>query len=220
MSDPAVARPTLADLEVVIERGLETFIEVGGALLEIRKERLYRDTHDTFELYCRDRWGFTDRRARQLIQAAELGTIVPSGPTNEGQARQLARLRDDPEAVREVWAGVRAEHGNDVTAADVKVAVDRRLGRAERQSPGAATASQAPTSRPEFVLPEQEEESEEERAYYALARLRLVIGFDPATVAATAADPGSALVGFEEWDAWLHAFMTALRERSGLRAVK
>ncbi|MCB0915871.1 MAG: hypothetical protein KDC23_09245 [Actinobacteria bacterium] len=44
--------------------------------------------------YRRERWGFTDRRARQMIEAADavgqIGTIVPV--TNEGQA--LARIRD------------------------------------------------------------------------------------------------------------------------------
>ncbi len=50
--------------------------------------------YSRFEDYCRERWGWTDRRARQLMSAAETvkaletGTIVP---TNEAQARELAR---------------------------------------------------------------------------------------------------------------------------------
>ena len=42
----------LAELELVIERGLKTFVEVGAALLGIRDGRLYRETHATFEDYC------------------------------------------------------------------------------------------------------------------------------------------------------------------------
>ena len=46
----------LTECEAVIERGLRTFVEVGEALLRIRDERLYRETHGTFEDYCRERW--------------------------------------------------------------------------------------------------------------------------------------------------------------------
>lgn len=114
----------LADCEAVIKRGLATFVEVGAALLEIRDGRLYRETHTTFEAYCAGRWGFTDRRARQLMDAAEIGTIVPV--LNEGQARELSPLRGNPEAMREVWAEV-SEDAEPVTAKFVKAAVERRL---------------------------------------------------------------------------------------------
>lgn len=80
---------------------IATFVEVGEALLRIRDGRLYRDSYATFEDYCRDRWGFGERRGRQLIEAAEVGTIVPV--KNEGQARELAPLRDDPNAMREPY---------------------------------------------------------------------------------------------------------------------
>lgn len=44
----------LKELESVIERGTKTFIEVGYALAEIRDQRLYRQTHATFEsVLCR-----------------------------------------------------------------------------------------------------------------------------------------------------------------------
>ena len=39
----------LQELETTIERGLQTFIEVGEALREIRDHRLYRGDHPTFE---------------------------------------------------------------------------------------------------------------------------------------------------------------------------
>ena len=47
----------LTDCEEVIEQGMETFFEVGDALLKIRDCRLYRESHATFDEYCRDRWG-------------------------------------------------------------------------------------------------------------------------------------------------------------------
>jgi hypothetical protein len=41
-------------------------------LLEIRDGRLYRETHGTFDDYCREGWGFSRHRASQLITAAEV----------------------------------------------------------------------------------------------------------------------------------------------------
>jgi hypothetical protein len=89
----------------VIERGLQTFNEVGGALLAIRDSRLYRDGYDTFEDYCRERWQMERRHAYRLIEAAQVvenvshGTQMP--PSNERQARPLTEL--EPEAQRIVW---------------------------------------------------------------------------------------------------------------------
>ena len=38
--------------EVVIKQGLQTFIEVGQALMTIKEKRLYRISFKTFEDYC------------------------------------------------------------------------------------------------------------------------------------------------------------------------
>jgi VRR-NUC domain len=114
----------LDELEAIIERGLQTFVEVGLALSEIRESHLYREVHATFEDYCRERWDFTDRRARQLIAAAEIGTMVPV--ENERQARELAPLREQPERLRETWAEVR-ENNSEPTALHVREAVEKKL---------------------------------------------------------------------------------------------
>jgi len=92
---------SLDELEKVIERGKQTFMEVGEALLSIKERRLYREAgFDTFDAYCRKRWGFGKRRANQVLAAAEVGTMVPG--LNERQARALAPIRHDPELMREV----------------------------------------------------------------------------------------------------------------------
>jgi len=84
---------TLAQLEGIIERGLETFIEVGQALMRIRDERLYREAgYSSFEVYCQERWGH--RRAwadRQISAMRKVAELDPTGstPANEWQARQL-----------------------------------------------------------------------------------------------------------------------------------
>lgn len=91
--------------ELVIERGRSSFIEVAVALLAIRDGRLYRATHPTFEAYCQDRWDMKRNYANKLIVAAEvignLGTNVPRLPANEAQARELAALPPEDQAL--VW---------------------------------------------------------------------------------------------------------------------
>lgn len=120
----------LAQCEAIIERGLQSFIEVGNALATIRDQRLYRATHATFEDYCQDRWGLTRRHINHTIAAAQvvenlgnLGTMVPK-PANERQARPLTKL--PPEQQREAWeeAVATAPDGR-VTAAHVERTVKR-----------------------------------------------------------------------------------------------
>jgi hypothetical protein len=95
----------LRDLEGIIERGLQTFVEVGAALTLIREQGLYRTLHPTFDEYCKERWGWSDRRARQLMEASEVvGTLAETGtmvPTNERQAREVAAVPEEKRA--EVW---------------------------------------------------------------------------------------------------------------------
>lgn len=88
----------LAAQETIIERGLHTFVEVGTALATVRDERLYRVAHETFEAYCRERWGFDRTYAHRVIGAAEVVSVLPNGnrPTTESQARELAPLKADP----------------------------------------------------------------------------------------------------------------------------
>jgi hypothetical protein len=94
----------LAELEAVVDRGLQTFYEVGNALLEIRERKLYRETNSTFQAYCQERFGFSDSRGRQLIAAAKTVTTVTAqglpAPKTEREARELARqLRAQADAL-------------------------------------------------------------------------------------------------------------------------
>ena len=77
------------NLERIIESGLRTFEDVGNALASIREKKLYRAEHDTFEAYCKQRWGFSSSRARQLVAAAEVVKEFPQ-VSNERQARVVA----------------------------------------------------------------------------------------------------------------------------------
>lgn len=119
---------TFARCEGVIERGLATFVDVGTALLEIRDDRLYRAEFGTWEDYCRKRWGFSDRRASQFIEAASvvpkiLGSGLPA-PTVESQARELARVPEGERA--EVWRETIERTGGKPTAAATRTTARMR----------------------------------------------------------------------------------------------
>ncbi len=122
---------SLADCEAVIERGLNTFVEVGAALMEIRDARLYRASHGDFDTYCAERWGMKRAHAYRLIESSEIvGALSPIGdtptPETESQARALAPLKDDPDAMAEVMAEV-AEEADKVTARAIGNKVAEKL---------------------------------------------------------------------------------------------
>ena len=99
----------LAELEVTIDRGLASFVEVGEALLEVRDSKLYRIGYDTFEAYLKGRWSLSRSRGYELMQAAEVSAIADI--QNAGQARALAPvLRDHgPEVAAVVMAEASAD---------------------------------------------------------------------------------------------------------------
>jgi predicted nuclease with TOPRIM domain len=119
----------LEECEAIIERGLQTFYEVGSALLRVRDLRLYRVEYGTFEEYCAERWSISRPRAYQFIDAAEvrsnLSTMVDiEPPVSERQTRPLARL--SPDQQRQAWQAAvqRAkEAGRRITAAIVEAVV-------------------------------------------------------------------------------------------------
>lgn len=129
--------------EAVIRRGLNTFLEVGRALINIRDRRLYRGGYLNFEDYVEKRWQMSVRHAHRMCDAAEIvQNLLPAGepppgasnqlltaeaplPTKESQARPLKGL--EPEQQRQVWheAVKSVEPGDEVTATDVKQARNR-----------------------------------------------------------------------------------------------
>lgn len=109
--------PSLAECEEAIERGVRSYIEAGEALRTIRDGRLYRETHGTFEDYCRERWGWNRDRAHKLIDAADVShgiqAIGAPLPQNERQARELTDL---PAETAAQIMRTAAETGQTVTA--------------------------------------------------------------------------------------------------------
>tara|TARA_A100001391_G_scaffold183537_1_gene150821 strand:+ start:154 stop:798 length:645 start_codon:yes stop_codon:yes gene_type:complete len=92
----------LKDLERVVDQGQQTFFEVGSALKELREDKLYRETHKTFEAYVQERFGFKKSQAYNLIDASEVAGNVHHGGQikNERQAREVAKA--PPERQQEV----------------------------------------------------------------------------------------------------------------------
>jgi DNA modification methylase len=169
-------RTRFLDLERVVERGLDAFVAVGQALLEIRDARLYRETHESFEAYLDERWGICRSRGYQLIDAAKVAAALSTAvdlepPVNEAQARALVSLVGDEKAMIEVWRDLRVEHGGRVTADLVRQAVSERIAReAFCREPITASEPTLPKNSSEVSPPS------EPNGLYALGGHRLICG--------------------------------------------
>ena len=147
-------RDRLNHLEGVIKANFQGFVEVGLALKAIRDERLYIETHFTFEQYCRDQFELSRKVSYDKIKAADVvkllepvepdsivdGEFVTKCDTDtppktimrplEAHARKLAELpaEDRPEVwKRAVQRGIE-NHGR-VTAKTVAEVVAEALGK-------------------------------------------------------------------------------------------
>lgn len=125
----------LADCERVIEQGLKTFVEVGSALAFVNENRLYRGTHETFEVYAKEKWNLSRTRSYELMAAADVvSAIADTGqapPENEAQARQLSRLPEEDRA--DVWRETLQRTNGKPTAAAVREVSEEQRKRAEEQ---------------------------------------------------------------------------------------
>ena len=100
-----VSHRSLADLEKVIHEGELSYAEVGKALQEIRKGKMYKDKYNTFEEYCEKRWGYCRQTAYEYMDAAAVAANVSSNLHNrpsKTQALVLSAL--DPDQQKEVEA--------------------------------------------------------------------------------------------------------------------
>lgn len=62
----------LAQCEAVIRAGIQSFVDVGNALLRISDGRLYRQTHSTFKEYIEQTYKMSVRKAYQLCEQVEV----------------------------------------------------------------------------------------------------------------------------------------------------
>lgn len=134
----------LTELESTIERGLSTFVDVGNALAEVRDSGLYKNVlgFTRFEDYCSERWSLSQSRAYQMIDAAQVASVVSTivEPVEalpvESQLRELAPLKEDERQVVEAWREAKEAAqvaGTKITASVVRNAVQKRVARIERE---------------------------------------------------------------------------------------
>ena len=122
--------------EAVVLRGLkavDAVKEAGKALHLLKSRDLWRDTHDSWQLYVQERFGITSRRAHQLAEfsnftdvvAEQIGTTGTAVTLTERALRPLADVQ--PEEVRDVVAeAVAASGGGEPTPAAIRAAVATR----------------------------------------------------------------------------------------------
>ena len=141
-----IEQDELKECEVVIERGLQTFYEVGEALLRIRDKHLYRTEFSSFEDYCQKRWGLERRRAYEFMNAAQITSNITSlssgddmpSPEFERHVRPLRVLRDengnyDPELQMQAWKrAVETAPNGKITSPHVQSVVNDMLDRPSR----------------------------------------------------------------------------------------
>jgi hypothetical protein len=91
-------RARFRQLQLVVERGLSQFLEVAAALKEIREQKYYRETHPTFESFCRERYALARSTVDIVIRSgstAQLlidnGAELPAN-TSEATIRPISSL--------------------------------------------------------------------------------------------------------------------------------
>src|ERR1051325_548653 len=125
----------LQECEKVIEKGYQSVFQMGMALVEIRDSRLYRETHRTFDDYCRTRWEMSRIHAYRMLAAAKVIGLLPvgktnSGPKTEAQVRPLTSL--EPDLVPVAWnCAVEKAAGGKITARHVREAAVEVLKRSD-----------------------------------------------------------------------------------------
>jgi hypothetical protein len=134
-------RSRLSVCEATIQQHLGTFVQVGLALAEIRNSALYRETHKSFEDYCRDKWDIARQHAYRLIDAAKVAEVVSAAtppsedvtgrrqlPASEWVVRPLVALPENKQTHAWATAVSRArEQGKPVTGAIVEAVVKEMM---------------------------------------------------------------------------------------------
>ena len=130
--------PIWALRERIIKAGRKTFLEVGGALIDIRDYRdslLYKQ-FGTFDAYCKERWDLGHSHAYRLMDAVEIyRSLSPRGdngrqislPETEKQLRPLKRLTADLRD-KAWWSAVESAGAAPVLARHVEREVRKLMG--------------------------------------------------------------------------------------------
>lgn len=132
------------DCEAKVRTGLkatQAVQEAGKALKTLKDNDLWRDSHDSWETYCRERFQLSTRRALQLIEFAGMmavyegvtGTGCSDELPSEYAMRPLAGLEEDAvaEALKEA---VEESGGQTPTPKAIRRAAAKRKPKAKRKA--------------------------------------------------------------------------------------
>lgn len=96
---------------LVVNRGLSNFLQVGNALIAIKTENLFRETHGDFDSFCRDTFGLGRSTCDQLVRSTQTAQLLIDNdlppPASAAIARQLVSL-PTPELKVATWQAVQA----------------------------------------------------------------------------------------------------------------
>lgn len=131
------------DCEAKVRTGLkatQAVQEAGKALKTLKDNDLWRDSHDSWETYCRERFQLSTRRALQLIEFAGMSAVYGeltgtsgSDAPSERAMRPLAGL--DSDAVSEALKEAIDESGGSVpTPKAIRRAAAKRKPKAKRKA--------------------------------------------------------------------------------------
>ena len=131
-------RARLKTLENDIDENMSAGLKLGMAIAEIKVRQLFRETHETWEAYIKDRFGIARRTAFQYMASASVFRLVhdcaPTDvlPSNEYQVRPLLKLTEDKAS--DAWKqAVETAPDGKITGSHVARVVANILGEQIRQ---------------------------------------------------------------------------------------
>ncbi len=144
------------ELAGIVSRGLETFAEVGQALMELRDGKSYKAAgYATFEECCDKAFGISRPQAYRMIGASSLAVkMSPIGDIpNEGVARELLTIKDETKQLEVAKRAAEIAGGRDIpiTSAHVKQAKAEIVGVKPATKEESAPASQVIEAQAEVV---------------------------------------------------------------------
>jgi hypothetical protein len=158
-------RTRLDELTGVVREGLDSFVRVGHALMQIKEDRLWREKSVSFEAFCQVEFRFTRRHADRMIQAAQVvedisvqsESLDPGVQIEKPGGEKVVRPLSDvePEKRAEVWKEAVETAPKDkagkpkVTAKHVQKVVAKR--KAARPEDGPAAKEAEPVAPPAAI---------------------------------------------------------------------
>ena len=110
-----------------IVQGWRSFVDIGLALMEIRKDGLYAAEFSSFEEYCQVKWDFKQSKAHYLMAAAQVVkslAALPDVPRPERESPLRPLLKLKPEDAQRAWKlAAEKTGGRRITARIVRNAV-------------------------------------------------------------------------------------------------